>query len=95
MEAGGAQAWILLQHLAHERQIRIDHGRPQRLGTLEAFHLNGVPDGVGVDVQVLRNGADFPVLGVEIAANLNAGFGTDHVCSPSSWDLGERIDEAA
>ena len=76
-------------------QIRIDNGRPQRLGVLKAFHLNGAPYGVGVDVQGLRNRADFPMLGVEIAANLYAGFGTDHRSSPSSWNLWERIDEAA
>jgi len=35
------------------------------------------------------------MLGVEIAANLYAGFGTDHASSPSSWNLWERIDEAA
>ena len=35
------------------------------------------------------------MLGVEIAANLYAGFGTDHPSSPSSWNVWERIDEAA
>ena len=50
---------------------------------------------VGVDVQSGCNRADFPMLGVEIAANLYAGFGTDHASSPSSWNLWERIDEAA
>ena len=95
MDARGAQAWILLQHLAHKRQIRIDNGGPQRLGVLEALHLDGAPDGVGVDVQGLCNGADFPMLGVEIAANLYAGFGTDHASSPSSWNMWERIDKAA
>src|SRR6266496_6145109 len=86
---------MLLQHLAHQRQIRIDNGGPQRLGVLEALHFDGAPYGVGVDVQVLCNGADFPMLGVEIAANLYAGFGTDHASSPWSWNLWERIDEAA
>ena len=51
VEARGAQPWMLLQHLAHKRQIRIDNGGPQRLGVLEAFHFNGAPYGVGVDVQ--------------------------------------------
>src|SRR5437660_12406782 len=45
---------------------------------LEAFHFNGAPYGVGVDVQRGCNRADFPMLGVEIAANLYAGFGADH-----------------
>src|SRR5256885_552615 len=48
-----------------------------------------------LDVQGLCNRADFPMLGVEIAANLYAGFGADHASSPSSWNLWERIDEAA
>ena len=78
VDARGAQPRMLLQHLAHKRQIRIDDGGPQRLGVLEAFHFNGAPYGVGVDVQGGGNGADFPMLGVEIAANLYAGFGTDH-----------------
>src|SRR5437870_12592278 len=86
---------MLLQQLAHKRQVRIDNGRPQRLGMLEAFHFNGMPYGVGVDVQSGCNRADFPMLGVEIAANLYAGFGADHPSSPSSWNMWERIDEAA
>src|ERR1017187_2481283 len=85
---------MLLQHLAHKQQIRIDNGGPQRHGVLEAFHFNGAPHGVGVDVHGGCNGADFPMLGVEVAANLYAGFGTDHRSSPSSWNVGERIDEA-
>jgi hypothetical protein len=86
---------MLLQRLAHKRQIRIDNGRPQRLGVLKTFHLNGSPYGVGVDVQGLCNGADLPMLGVEIAANLYAGFRADHPSSPSSWNVWEGIDEAA
>jgi hypothetical protein len=42
---------MLVQDLAHERQIRIDNGRPQRLGVLETLHFNGAPYGVGVHVQ--------------------------------------------
>ena len=95
VDARGAQSGMLFQHLAHKRQIWIDNGGPQRLGMLEAFHFNSAPYGVGVDVQGLCNGADFPMFGVEIAANLYAGFGTDHASSPSSWNMWERIDEAA
>jgi hypothetical protein len=84
-----------MEHLAHKWQVRIDNRRPQRLGVLEAFHFNGAPYGVGVDVQGLCNGADFPMLGVKIAANLYADFGTDHPSSPSSWNVRERIDETA
>src|SRR5215831_19083695 len=86
---------MLLQHLAHERQVRIHNRRPQRLGMLEAFHFNGAPHGVGMDVEGLCNRADLPMLGKEIAANLHTGFGTDHPGSPSSWNAWERIDEAA
>ena len=59
------------------------------------IHFNGTPYGVGVDVEGLCNGADFPMLGVKIATNLYTGFGTDHQSSPSSWDVWKRIDEAA
>ena len=41
------------------------------------------------------NGADFPMLGEKIAANLYVGFGTDHPSSPSSWNVRERINETA
>jgi len=95
VDARGAQSRVLLQHLAHKRQIRIDNGWPQRFSVLEALHFNGAPYGVGVDVQGLRNGANFPMFGVEVAANLYTGFGTDHPSSPSSWGLWERIDEPA
>jgi hypothetical protein len=69
--------------------------RPQRLGVLEAFPFNGSSHGVGVDIQGLCNRADLPMLGVEIAANLYAGFRADHPSSPSSWNVWEGIDEAA
>ena len=95
IEARGAQAWMLLQYLAHKRQIRIDNGRPQRFGVLEAFHFNGAPHGVGVHAQGLCSRADLPMLGVEIAANLYAGFRADHPSSPSSWNVWEGIDEPA
>ena len=78
VDTRSAQPRVLLQRLAHKGQVRIDNGRPQGLGVLEPFHFNGAPYSVGVDVQGLCNRADFPMLGVEIAANLYAGFGTDH-----------------
>ena len=40
--------------------------------------LDGVVNGIGMDAQFTGNGADFPMLGVKITANLGAGFGTDH-----------------
>jgi hypothetical protein len=42
---------------------------------LEALHFNSAPYSVGVDVQGLCDGADFPMFGVEVAANLYTGFG--------------------
>src|SRR5215475_11046472 len=95
INACGAQPWMLIQHLTHKRQIGIDNGRPQRLGVLETLHFNGAPHRVGMDFQGLCNRADLPMLGVKVAANLYAGFGTDHSSSPSSWNMWERIDEAA
>ena len=50
VEARGAQAGMLLQHLAHKGQVWIEDGWPQRLGVLEAFHFNGAPYCLGVDV---------------------------------------------
>ena len=47
-------------------------------GVVEAFALDRVANGVWVDAQFTGNGADFPVLDVKIAANLRAGFRTDH-----------------
>ncbi|MGA2117120.1 MAG: hypothetical protein ABSH56_20460 [Bryobacteraceae bacterium] len=86
---------MLLQHLAHKRQIGIDHGGQPQLGVLETFHLNRAPYGVGVNVEGLCNGTDFPMLGVKMAANLYTDFGGDHRSSPSSWNVWERIDETA
>ena len=51
---------------------------PSGLELLEAFALDRVANGVGVDAQFTGNGADFPVLDVKVAANLRAGFRTDH-----------------
>ena len=62
VDARGAQSRVLLQHFAHKRQVGIDNGGPQRLGVLEAFHFNGAPHGVGVDIQSSCNRADFPVI---------------------------------
>src|SRR5215472_1698184 len=39
---------------------------------------NGAPYGVRVNIQGLCNRADFPVLGIEVAANLYAGLRADH-----------------
>src|SRR5258708_40217850 len=44
--------------------------------------------------QFMGDGADLPMLGVKVAANLRADFGTDHgFGSPSSWNAWKRIHE--
>jgi hypothetical protein len=34
-----------------------------------------------MNIEFTGDGADFPVLGVKVTANLNAGFGIDHLFS--------------
>jgi hypothetical protein len=69
---------MLLESVANELDVGIDDGCPQRLGTSEAFALNGVANGVRVDAQFTGNRSDFPVFSVKVAANLCADFRTDH-----------------
>ena len=78
VDACGAQARMVIESVANELDVRIDDGYSQRLGVFEAFSFNGVTNGVRVDAQFSGNGADFPVLDVKVAANLCAGFRTDH-----------------
>ena len=47
-------------------------------GALKRSALDGVAHGIGMDAQFAGDGADFPMLGVKVAANLSAGFRTDH-----------------
>ena len=69
---------------------------PSGLELVEAFALDRVANGVGVDAQFTGDGADFPMLGVKVAANLRAGFRTDHCDgSPSLWNAWKWIDEAS
>jgi hypothetical protein len=47
-----------------------------------------------METQFAGDGADLPVFGVKVAANLRTGFGTDHQqTSPSSWNARERVNE--
>jgi len=69
---------MLLERVPQELDVGVDDGRSQRLGVQEAFAFNRVANGVGVDAQFTGNGADFPVFGVKVAADLRAGFGTNH-----------------
>jgi len=50
--------------------------------------------GVGMHAQLAGDGADLPMFGVEVAANLRTGFQTDHQeNSLSSWNAWERVNE--
>ena len=48
------------------------------VGCCGSVRLDGVANGVGMNAQFAGNGADFPMLGVKVAANLRAGFRADH-----------------
>src|ERR1019366_1108292 len=87
---------MLFQGLTKECDVGIDEGRPQWLHAAEAFRLDGVSDGIGMDAQFTGNRADFPMLRVKVAANLRSGFLADHRDdSPSGWNAWKRIDEAS
>ena len=95
VDARGTQARMSFQRVANELDVGIDDGGPQRLHTFEPLALDSVAHGIGMDVQFAGDGADLPMLGIKIAANLGAGFGSDHDRdSPSSWHAWKRIDEA-
>jgi len=78
VDARGAQAGMWIEGVANELHVGIDDGYPQRLGVPEAFALQCIANGVWVDAQFTGNGADFPVFGVKVAANLRTDFRTDH-----------------
>jgi hypothetical protein len=87
---------MLIQRLSNEVGIRIEEGRTQYLRTAQTLPLDGVAYGLRMYAQFTGNGADLPMLGEKIAANLRTDFRTDHkVSSPSSWNRGERVNEAA
>ncbi len=48
---------------------------------------------IRMDVKLVGNRADLPVLGEEQMTNLHTGFCADHRDILKSWDLGKRIDE--
>ena len=79
MDARGAQPRMLVQRLTYELYIGVCDAGTHRLSTIETIRFDGIADGIGVNVEFAGNGADFPVLGVKITANLHAGFRADHV----------------
>ncbi len=78
VKAGGTQPGMLVQGLADELQIGIGEGGAQGRAAVEALGLNGVANGIGVHAQFAGDGADFPMLGVKVAANLSTRFWTNH-----------------
>ena len=54
---------------------------------MEAVGLNGVADGIRMNAQFSGDGADLPMLGLKVTANLDVGFWADHL---SSLDRGIR-----
>ena len=47
----------------------------------EAVRFDGITNGIGVNVQFSGNGADFPVFGIKITADLYVRFRADHLFS--------------
>jgi hypothetical protein len=78
VNACGAQPRMLLQGLAYECNVGIDYGRTQGLCTSNSLRFDGIAHSVRMDTPFTGNGADLPVLGVKVAANLHTGLGTDH-----------------
>jgi hypothetical protein len=90
VDARGAQARMLVEGVADKLDVGIDDGRSQRLGTVEAFTFHRVANGVRVDAQLTGDGADFPVFGVKVAADLRADFRTDHAMVTFGVECVER-----
>jgi len=85
-----------IQGLAHELQVGIGDRRAQGLAAMEAVGFNGVANGIRVNAQLSGDGADFPMLGVEITANLDVGFWTDRLdWSSGTWNSWEGVNETA
>ena len=96
INTGCAQARMLLQGLANELQVRIHDGGAQGRCAAEALRLDGQANGVGMHAQFTGNGANFPVLGVEVMANLHTGFRTDHKKdSLSFWNMGKWVNQTS
>ena len=81
IDARGAQPRMLAEGLAHELHVRVRDTGAQRLSAVEAVRLDGIANGIGMNAEFSCNGADFPVLGVKITANLYVSFRADHLFS--------------
>lgn len=77
------QPGMTVQSLANKLQVGIGDRVAQRAAPIEIVGADGVTDSVGVNAQCLGDGADFPMLGIKITANLGVGFWTYHFgCHP-------------
>ena len=78
MEARSAQPRMPVEGLPNELHVRVGDRWAHRLSTIEAIRLDGIAHGIGVNAEFAGNGADFPVFGVKVTANLRACFRADH-----------------
>ena len=79
----GAQARVLCQGVADERQVGVENAGPARTAPETArLALDGGADRLMVEAELRRDGPDLPVLAVEQAPDLGALRGRDH--RPSS-----------
>jgi hypothetical protein len=56
---------MLFESEADKLAVRVDDGCPRQLRAFEALTLDGVVNGIGMDVQFGGNGADLPMFGVK------------------------------
>ena len=78
IETAGGERRILLQGLAHERQVGIDQRRAMRPRGLRQTGLRQHPvDGGVVHAELPGNGADLPLLDVEVTQDLRFKFRGD------------------
>ena len=92
-EASRSQSGILLQRLTEERLVGVGQARASGLALpapLEAVAADGSAHRVMVQVELVGNGSDLPVFGIEKTANPGHQLGVDHRSPPV-----KRVDEAA
>jgi len=77
-DACSTQAGMLIEGLANEPNVRIDHRCAKWLCVVETLAFDGIANRIGMNAEFTGNGADFPVFDIEVAANPRASFRTDH-----------------
>ena len=89
VDAGGAQAGVLGQGVADEREIRVEGaGAAYAAGDTSRLVLDGGADRLTVEAELDRDGPHLPVLAVVQAPDLGALRGRDHRSSFSSGRRG-------